>query len=226
MTTDRGRLRQLSAGAAALAFVLLGGHEPAWSQQGAAPAAEASRGVVLELVEGSRARYRVREQLAGISFPSDAVGVAEGVTGTLVLRPDGSIDSARSKLTLDLRRFRSDQDMRDGYIQKRTLETDRFPLAEFVPRRASGLVLPFPTAPTAQAGFELTGDMMLHGVTRELTWRVVATFPEGRVTGIASTSFPFSAFDLTKPSLARLISVDDTINLEVEFRARVEPAAN
>jgi polyisoprenoid-binding protein YceI len=191
---------------------------------GAAPAATApGTGVRLELSDGSRVRFRVREQLAGISFPNDAVGVTDAVKGTLVLRADGTVDSTQSKLTLDLRTFKTDQDMRDGFIQRRTLETEKFPFAEFVPRRAQGLPYPFPSTPPAQAGFELVGDMTMHGVTSELTWRVVATFAEGKAAGLATTSFPFSTFGLTKPSLARVISVDDTINLEVEFRAIASP---
>ena len=156
----------------------------------------------LEIAEGTKARYKVREQLAGISFPSDAVGTTEAVTGTLVLNPDGSIDATRSKLTVDLRTLKSDQQMRDGYIQKNTLESEKFPMIEFVPKRATGLPVPIPAGMGAQAGFQLIGDMTLHGVTKEATWNVVATF------------------NLTKPSLARLMSVDDKIDLEIEFRAK------
>lgn len=209
--------------AAVLAVVLGLGLAPALRAQGpAAPTAgaRAATGVTLELVEGSQVRYRVREQLAGISFPSDAVGVAPGVSGAIVLGADGQVVRGASKLTLDLRTFKSDQDMRDGYIQRRTLTTDKFPFAEFVPTRVEGLPYPFPTEPPAQAGFLLVGDMTLRGVTREVTWKVVATFRDDRVSGIATTSFPFSYFNLEKPSLARLLSVDDTIHLEMEFRAR------
>jgi polyisoprenoid-binding protein YceI len=215
----KNALRTLMAASAAL---MLGATAPAtFAQAPAAPAADptATGGVRLELTSGSQVRYRVREQLAGISFPNDAVGVAPGVTGTLALDENGAVVSAGSKLTLDLRAFKSDQDMRDGYIQRRTLETERFPFAEFVPRRVVGLPYPFPSAPPAQAGFQLIGDMTMHGVTSELTWNVIATFAEGRVSGLASTSFPFSQFNLEKPSLARLVSVADTINLELEFRA-------
>jgi polyisoprenoid-binding protein YceI len=193
-----------------------------WAQADGARAS-AGGGVRLDLVEGSQARYRVREQLAGISFPNDAVGTSSTVTGTLVLGPNGAVVSNESKLTLDLRTFKSDQERRDGYLQRNTLETETFPLAEFVPRRAEGLPHPFPTEPPAQAGFRLIGDMTLHGVTSELSWNVIATFVEGRVSGVATTSFPFSTFKLEKPTLARLLSVDDTINLELEFRASITP---
>jgi polyisoprenoid-binding protein YceI len=174
----------------------------------------------LEIAEGTKARYKVREQLAGISFPSDAVGTTETVTGTLVVNPDGSIDATRSKLTVDLRTLKSDQQMRDGYIQRNTLESEKFPMIEFVPKRATGLPVPMPAGMGAQAGFQLIGDMTLHGVTKEATWNVVATFGNDQVAGRATTTLQFATFNLTKPSLARLMSVDDKIELEIEFRAK------
>ena len=36
--------------------------------------------------------------------------------------------------------------------------------------------------------------------------------------GRATTTVDFATFNMTKPSLARLLSVDDKIELEVEFR--------
>ncbi len=188
---------------------------------GAPPAAneDTKTGVKLEIAEGSRAVYRVREQLAGISFPSDAVGVTNDVSGTLYIRPDGSIDSARSKITVDLRTLKSDQDMRDGFIRgARGLNTETHPMAEFVPRRAVGMPWPFPAAPPAQAGFQLVGDFTVYGNTREATWNIVATFSPQNVAGRAETKFTFDTYGIPKPQLARLLSVDDTINLELEFR--------
>jgi polyisoprenoid-binding protein YceI len=167
----------------------------------------------LEITEGTKARYKVREQLAGINFPSDAVGTTESVTGTIVVNPDGSIDAARSKLTLDLKTLKSDQQMRDGFIQSRTLETEKFPTIEFVPRRAVGLPVPLP------AGM-LIGDLTLHGVTKEATWNVVATFGNDQVAGRATTTLQFGTFNMTKPTLARLMSVEDKIELEIEFRCK------
>ena len=110
--------------------------------------------------------------------------------------------------------------MRDGYIQSRTLETEKFPTLEFVPKRAVGLPTPLPAGMQAQAGFQLVGDMTLHGVTSETTWNVVATFGNEVVAGRATTTLQFPTFQLTKPTLARLLSVDDKIELEIEFKCR------
>jgi polyisoprenoid-binding protein YceI len=204
----------------AVAGTLLIGSVPsgmakAFAQAPAAP--PASGPAKLDVADGTSASYRVQEQLAGINFPNDAIGTSTALTGTILLKPDGSIDSSQSKLTFDLRTLKSDQDLRDGYIQKRTLETDKFPLAEFVPKRIQGLPSPIPT--NGQAGIQLTGDMTIHGVTSELTWNGIATFgKDGAIAGRATTNFTFATFGLTKPTLARILSVDDKIQLEIAFK--------
>jgi polyisoprenoid-binding protein YceI len=193
--------------------------------QGPAMAAAAPAGpptaVKLDIAEGSTASYRVQEQLAGINFPSEAVGTSTALTGTIFLKPDGSIDSNQSKLSFDLRTLKSDQDMRDGYIQKRTLETDKFPTADFVATKIQGVPTPLPLM--GQAGVQLTGNMTMHGVTKEITWNGIVTFAkDGSVAGRATTDFVFSTFNYTKPTLARLLSVDDKIQLELFFRMKRE----
>lgn len=184
-----------------------------------APPDDAKLGVRLQIAEGTKAIYRVREQLAGISFPNDAVGTTTGVTGGLVIRPDGTVDSTQSTITVDLRTLKSDQDQRDGFLQSaRGLDTEKFPTAVFVVKRVIGLSWPLPSQPPAQAGFQLVGDLTVYGKTQETTWNTVATFNPQRVAGRATTSFTFEKFGIPKPTLARLLSVDDTINLELEFR--------
>jgi vitamin B12 transporter len=91
---------------------------------------------------------------------------------------------------------------------------------DFVPKRAVGLPSPLPSGMGAQAGFQLIGDMTLHGVTKEVTWNVVATFGNDMVGGRATLTTDFETFNITKPTLARLMSVDDKIELEIEFRCK------
>ena len=173
---------------------------------------------ILTLTTGTRARYRVTEQLAGISFPNDAVGTTDAITGAIVLNPDGSFGPT-SKIEVDLTTLSTDQAMRDGYVRRNTLEVEKFPTLTIVPKRANGLTMPLPSGMGAQAGFQLVTDMTLHGVTKEIVWTTIATFGGDSVSGSAKTTIDFAAFSLTKPSLARLVSVDDKINLEIEFKA-------
>ncbi len=138
------------------------------------------------------------------------------MSGTLDIAPDGSV-APGSKLTVDLRELKSDQEMRDNYIQKHTLETDQYPMAVFVPTKMDGMpkMIPF----EGQTGVELTGDLTVHGVTKPVTFQGIATFGrDGSVAGRATTSFDFATFGLTKPSIARLMSVSDKIDLNVAFK--------
>ena len=95
-----------------------------------------------------------------------------------------------------------------------------FPTLDFVAKRAVGLPTPLPVGMQARAGFQLIGDMTLHGVTQEVTWNVVATFGNDSVAGRATTTLQSATFKLTKPSLARLLNVDHKIELEIEFRCK------
>jgi polyisoprenoid-binding protein YceI len=204
------------------------GHRAVGAQAPAAPQAapparapletfDTKRPAKLDIVEAT-GQYRVQEQLVGISFPNDAVGTTRAITGTFVINPDGSIGS-QSKLTVDLRTLGSDQEMRDNYVRSRTLETGKFPFLEFVPSRVEGLAVPLPSPPQAQAlGFQLIGDMTLHGVTRPASWTVVAMLRGSTVAGRATTTVQFSDFNMTKPSVAVLLSAADKIQLEVEFK--------
>src|SRR5712692_8869136 len=110
----------------------------------AAPANTAAGDTVrIVLVQGSNeARYRVREQLAGVNFPSDAVGATKAVTGVIVAKPDGTILRDQSKITVDLSTLRSDDDRRDNFLRTSALQTSRYPTATFVPTEARGLSLP------------------------------------------------------------------------------------
>jgi polyisoprenoid-binding protein YceI len=185
--------------------------------QGQVQTAQPARGLRLEVQSGSKAEYRVREQLARLNFPNDAVGATESVTGALVVRADGTF-TGDSRLTVDLRTLRTDEPKRDGFVRENTLETDRYPLAQFVPRRYTGLATPIPTS--GGATFHMVGDMTLHGVTAEQTWQVAATFAGEAVHAKATTQFNFAKYRITIPRVFGLLSVDDDIRLELNVRLR------
>ena len=125
------------------------GPDPADRALGAPQASEEAgdRAVRWVLVpEASEARYEVREQLAELPLPTNAVGRTKAITGTIALGPDGTILPEASKFSVDLGTLTSDDRRRDRFLRERTLQTNRFPLAEFVPRTAQGLPAPLPTS--------------------------------------------------------------------------------
>ena len=200
----------LCGAAVVCVFVLL-------EQTGQSQAGQAARGIRLEIQSGSKAEYHVREQLARLNFPNDAVGATESISGALVVRLDGTF-TGDSKLTVDLRTLRTDEPKRDDFIRENTLETNRYPLAEFVPRRYTGLPTPLPTS--GGATFKLAGDLTLHGVTAEQAWDVAATFAGDAVSAKATTRFNFAKYKITIPRVFGLLSVEDDIRLELNVRMR------
>ncbi len=165
--------------------------------------------------QGNSARYFVREQLAGINFPSDAVGVTDRLTGGITLDDNGRIVSADSKIVADITTLKSDRDRRDGFIQRRTLETDKYPTVMLVPTELTGLTMPLPDS--GRASFTLVGDLTVHGVTRPTTWNIPAFFRGGQIRGTASTGFTFDDFRLEKPKVGSVLSVADSIHLAYDF---------
>lgn len=162
----------------------------------------------------------MREQLANLNFPSDAVGSTREVSGTIVFGPNGALVPEQSKITVDLRTLQTDQGRRDNFIKQNTLQTDRFPTAEFVPRQVTGLPSPLPTS--GEATFQLSGDLTVHGVTRPVTWDVTARFAGQEVTGTATTRTTITGFGMDLPRVAAVLSIDDEARLEVDFRVTRE----
>ena len=165
------------------------------------------------------ARYRVEEELARFGR-GEAVGESSDVSGAIVFRVDGSVDPDRSRIMIDLRTLRSNEARRDNFLRTRSLESNRFPIAEFVVRDAPGLTLPLPQS--GEVIFQLEGDMTLHGETRPLEWDAIAQFGTTSAIGQVRTSFTFATFGMSKPSLIFIISVEDEIRLEVDYVGTVE----
>jgi polyisoprenoid-binding protein YceI len=170
--------------------------------------------------DGNEARYRVREQLLHHDLPNDAIGKTSAVTGGITLAPSGAIDTSASKITIDVTSLKSDQERRDGYIQRRTLETEQYPSVTFVPTSVAGAKLPLAGA---EQSFDVAGNLTVHGVTRPTVWHVKAKSSGNDVTGSGWTQFTFSDVQLAQPRLPVLLSVADTIKLEYDFHLVRQP---
>ncbi len=167
---------------------------------------------------GSKAVVSVREQLVGVSVPSDAVLTATGATGTFALKADGTF-SANSKISFDLTTLASDSSNRDSFVKQDTLNTRQFPKADFVPTKTSGLALPLGSGTFT---FKLTGNLTIHGKTKEVTFDVVAKRSDAELTATATVNptLKFGDFGMSAPSVPfRVVSVVDEIRLVVELVA-------
>lgn len=183
----------------------------------AVPAGEVT---LYEVVSGeSEGRYLVREQLAGLSFPNDAVAVTAAVTGRVGIDPSGAVAEG-SQIVVNLESLASDQGRRDQYVRTNILQTRQYPAAVFVPTEVRGLPQPLPEEGTANV--VIVGELTIRNVTRQTVWEGTVTFsPDGFQVSVR-TAFTFADFDLTKPRVALVLSVDDQIRLEADVKLRRE----
>ena len=208
-----------SASTAATAAVTTATPTSSPSASGATSAATTGTWTVSDT---SKTTVRVREQLVGVNLPSDAVLVATGATGTFVLNDDGTF-SSDSKITFDVTTLASDQRDRDNFVKMDTLQIRQFPKADFVPTKTSGLVLPMPSS--GEFTFKLTGQMTIHGKTKEVTFDVSATRNGNalKATATAAPSWKFGDFGMSAPSVPfRVVSVVDEIRVVVDLVATVK----
>jgi polyisoprenoid-binding protein YceI len=164
----------------------------------------------------SEAKVTVNEKLAFLPSNSDAVLTTKSMQGQIALGPDGK-PSENSKIQVDLRTLKSDQTMRDNYIRTTTLQSDQFPIAEFVVTGVDGWNGLLQNG--QQATFKLLGAMTIHGVTKPVTFDTTATMNGGALTGTAKTSFTFEDFGMTPSNKANIVTVNDLINLQMTIAA-------
>ena len=165
---------------------------------------------------GNEARYRVSEVLMGATLPNDAVGVTKSVTGTILAYPDGRIVRDSSKIVIRLDSLKSDKDRRDGFLRRRTLETEKHPTVELIPTAIRGFNGTLPAS--GEVKFQLLGDLVLKGVAHPTVWNVTARADGQDVAGSAISKFTFKDIGLEQPKVMSVLSVADTIQLEYDFR--------
>ena len=177
-------------------------------------------GVIVSLEDGTMARYVIGEQLANRDLPNDAIGETAEVAGSIVFDKDGNVVEQYSALVVDVSTLVSDSNRRDNYLRGNSLETSAYPEARFQTKEVIGL--PWPLPKSGEATFQLAGDFTVRDVTKPVTWDVTVTFgPEVR--GQAVTVFTFDYFEMSKPRLAFILSLDDEIRLELDIVALVTP---
>ncbi|HMI55213.1 MAG TPA: YceI family protein [Gemmatimonadaceae bacterium] len=170
---------------------------------------------------GNSARYRVRERLVGQDLPNDAIGETKNVTGSIAFDSAGKVIRQASKFTVDAGSFVSDKNRRDGFVRGRLLQAEQYPTVVLVPTEVRGVSLPLPTSGTRP--IEILGDLTVRGVTRPTNWKGTAQFSDGRIAASAATAFTFDNVQMEQPRVPVLLSVADTIRLEIKFNLVPQP---
>lgn len=117
------------------------------------------------------------------------------MTGTLEI--DGTTVTAAT-VEVDLTGLSSDEDIRDGQVQNRILETSQFPTATFELTEP----LDFGTEPDDQQEItvEATGDLTAHGETRTVTVDLTARKNGAAIEVSGNIPVTWSDFSINDPS--------------------------
>jgi polyisoprenoid-binding protein YceI len=156
--------------------------------------------------------YRVEEELANVGAAT-AVGRTPDVTGSMTI--SGTAITA-AEFTADLTTLESDDDRRDGQLQRQGIETGTFPTATFT------LTAPIDLGSVPAEGqvvsVTATGDLTLHGVTKSVEIPLEARLSGGVVTVTGSTTIVFADYDIEPPSSFIVLSIADQGILEVQLQ--------
>ena len=160
---------------------------------------------------GSFVGYRVKEELASIGAKT-AVGRTTSLSGTFTF--EGSTLSAATVIA-DLTRLTSDSGGRDGQMRTQSLETNTFPEATFT--LTSPIDLGAAPAEGESFSVQAQGDLTIHGVTRAVTVPIDGQLTGGTVVVVGRIEISFEDYDIDKPEALRVLSVEDTGEMEFQL---------
>ena len=165
---------------------------------------------------GSVAGYRVREKLAFLPALSDAVGRTSSVSGNVVVsKTSDGYSVTTGSLTVDVSTLTSDREMRDRRIHRMGLESDTYPTATFTLTKP--VVISTAAAEGQRAKLNATGDLTIHGSTRNVTIPITVQRNGNRIEAAGSISFPFAEFGMTPPSIGGFVTVQDNATMEFDL---------
>jgi len=187
-------------------------------EEAAEPAASSAATFTI-VSDESEARFIIDEVLSG--QPKTVVGTTSDVTGSLTVDYANPAGASMGDITVDLSTLVTDNNFRNRAIQDAILQSGQaqFQFATFTPTSFSGL--PDSVTIGEPVTFQITGNMTLHGVTKELTFDATVTpVSETRLEGSASTSILYQDFDVNILRLPpQVASVEDSVILEIDFVA-------
>ena len=149
--------------------------------------------------------YRVKEQLAFLDSPNEAVGRSTAVTGTMEVAGGDTVENVR--IEADLTRLTSDESRRDNAIRLRGLESQRYPTATLE------LAEPIRLATAPMEGQEVrgqgTGRLTVHGVTREVALDLRGRWSGSTIQVVGQLPVKMSDYQIQPPRFGPVVSIED-----------------
>jgi len=164
---------------------------------------------------GSQAGYRVREKLANLPAPSDAVGRTTAVTGQVTIsEQSGAYRATSANFTVDVSQLQSNESKRDNKIRTIGLETNKYSRATFA---ASGPIdIPGDAVDGRVGTVQAHGDMTIHGVTKNVSIPLQVQRNGNQIRIVGNYDFSWDDFGMTAPSVPPFVSVTGTPKLEFD----------
>lgn len=146
----------------------------------------------------------------GSKVTGSHVGGFNAFDGSITLNGD-SPETAELSVTIDTNSIWSDNGQLTGHLKSPDFfDVAQYPEASFV----------LTDLAATDAGYDLTGDLTLHGVTKRITFPATIEIAEGRVS--AKSEFAIDRFDF---GIEYKGKADDLIRKEVVIRLEIEAAA-
>ena len=147
-----------------------------------------------------------------------AIGTTTQLSGKITIDRANPQNSSIDTIEVDISKLQSDSSRRDGMIRDRFLESNRYPIATFVPNQIEGLPASYTEGETLN--FKVSGDLTVHEVTQPVTFDVQVTLANNELQGTATTSILMSDFGVGPIEMAGILGTEDQVKINMKFVAR------
>jgi len=167
----------------------------------------------------SKVTYEVGETFLNQSNRYNlAKGVTTDITGEVYGDKANPTASSLGSFVIDISKFKSDSDRRDGYIRSNGLESGKYPTARFVPGKLEAL--PSAYQDGSSYTFKVTGDLTIKSTTKPVTWDVTTKLVGDTLSGQATTELLMSQFNVGPITILGVLNTEDQVKLIFDFVAR------
>ncbi|MEM7126151.1 MAG: YceI family protein [Chloroflexota bacterium] len=170
------------------------------------------------VADRSEARFIIQEVLLGND--KTVVGATSQVTGEITVVPSNPSASQIGIITINARDFKTDSSRRNRAIQRQVLLTakNEYQFITFEPLTIESLPQSIGIGDTFS--FSVTGELSVLDTIRSETFEInVTVISEQELTGLASTTILYADYGITVPKVPIVASVEDEVQLELEFIA-------
>lgn len=165
----------------------------------------------------SYAQYHVQEKFIGFIDGKTVIGETSEISGDIVIDWNDLSQSRIGEFIVDMSQLQSDSKQRDRQVNKKYLETELYPTANFIPEIEQSL--PSTVAVGETVSFTMHGFLTVHGVTVLSDWDVALTLQEDHLVGKATTDILMSDVGVGPINIVGFVSTEDQMQLSLSFVA-------